>query len=213
MAGKHDFTGLTATERAAFADLVADLGEEDMRRESLCAGWSTRDVACHVASCHRTGLGRALAGIVLSGFDPDRFNEREVRAWRARSDAEIVEAIAEPKLKGVFKLSPAGALTEIFLHQQDVRRPTGVARAYSPACLAAALDATVTATTGTGSKKRVRGLALRATDIDWSHGSGAEVSGPAEALIMAANGRVAAAGELGGEGLETLRGRLAPAPG
>jgi uncharacterized protein (TIGR03083 family) len=213
MATKHDYAGLVATERAAFADLIAGLGEDDKRKQSLCAGWSTRDVACHVASGNRTGLGRTLVGIVMSGFSPDRFNAREVQAWRGRGDAEIVEAIAEPRLKGILKLSPAGALTEIFLHQQDVRRPTGRARAYSPACLAAALDATVTVTTGTGSKKRVKGLALRATDIDWSHGSGAEVSGSAEALILAANGRAVAAGDLSGAGLESLRQRLAPATG
>ncbi len=42
-----------------------------------------------------------------------------------------------------------------------------------------------------GSKKRIEGLTLRATDAEWSHGSGPEVSGPILSLVMAMTGRKA----------------------
>lgn len=58
-----------------------------------------------------------------------------------------------------------------------------------------------------GTKSRIEGLTLRATDADWTHGSGPVVEGPILALLVASTGRGAACDELTGEGLETLRSR------
>ena len=58
-----------------------------------------------------------------------------------------------------------------------------------------------------GTKKRVDGLALTATDQDWSHGTGAPVEGRAIDLLMAATGRAVACESLAGEGVPTLRSR------
>jgi len=58
-----------------------------------------------------------------------------------------------------------------------------------------------------GTKKRIDGLRLVATDVDWSHGTGPEVTGPAMSMVMAMTGRAAGLDELGGEGLATLRRR------
>jgi hypothetical protein len=58
-----------------------------------------------------------------------------------------------------------------------------------------------------GSKNRIAGLTLRATDTDWSHGSGPEVSGPILSLVMAMTGRKQADDDLSGDGVATLRSR------
>ena len=58
-----------------------------------------------------------------------------------------------------------------------------------------------------GSKNRIAGLTLRATDADWTHGAGPEVSGPVLSLVMAMTGRKAAIDDLAGEGVATLRSR------
>ena len=50
---------------------------------------------------------------------------------------------------------------------------------------------------------------LLPTDVDWTHGDGPEVSGPGEALIMAAAGRRVALDELTGDGVATLAERIA----
>jgi hypothetical protein len=57
-----------------------------------------------------------------------------------------------------------------------------------------------------GTKRRIAGITLRATDADWSFGTGPEAAGPILALVMAMTGRKAAVGELTGEGAATLRG-------
>jgi len=48
---------------------------------------------------------------------------------------------------------------------------------------------------------------LRATDVDWTHGSGPEVTGPAHSLLMAMTGRKDALADLSGDGVDTLRSR------
>ena len=53
------------------------------------------------------------------------------------------------------------------------------------------------------------GLRLVATDVEWSHGDGPEVRGPGEAILLALTGRPAVLDELVGEGVATLRERVA----
>jgi hypothetical protein len=48
---------------------------------------------------------------------------------------------------------------------------------------------------------------LRASDANWSHGTGPEVSGPILSLVMAMTGRKQADDDLAGEGVATLRSR------
>lgn len=53
--------------------------------------------------------------------------------------------------------------------------------------------------------KDIAGLCLEATDMDWSWGSGDEVRGPGEALLLAIN-RLAVGDELEGSGASQLPG-------
>jgi Mycothiol maleylpyruvate isomerase N-terminal domain len=55
---------------------------------------------------------------------------------------------------------------------------------------------------------RIAGVELRASDAQWSTGTGPEVSGPALSLVLAMTGRAAALDDLSGDGLETLRSRF-----
>jgi hypothetical protein len=59
-----------------------------------------------------------------------------------------------------------------------------------------------------GASKRIRGLTLVATDLDWSAGKGPAVEGPAESLLMAIAGRRGTAQGLTGPGQPTLAARI-----
>ena len=48
---------------------------------------------------------------------------------------------------------------------------------------------------------------LRATDTEWSHGTGAGVSGPILSLVMVMTGRKEPLDDLSGDGVGTLRSR------
>jgi Mycothiol maleylpyruvate isomerase N-terminal domain len=58
-----------------------------------------------------------------------------------------------------------------------------------------------------GARRRIAAVKLTATDMDWSHGQGPEVTGPAEALVMMMAGRKVALDDLSGEGKVTLATR------
>jgi hypothetical protein len=57
-------------------------------------------------------------------------------------------------------------------------------------------------------RRRLRGSRLRATDIDWSYGTGSEVHGPVTALLLAVTGRTARLRDLAGPGPAPLTERL-----
>jgi hypothetical protein len=94
------------------------------------------------------------------------------------------------------------------VHAEDIRRPLGIAHTYP------VNDVTRIAAFYRGSnlliggKRRAAGLTLRATDADWSAGSGPEVAGPAISLVLAITGRPAALDDLSGEGLAALNQRM-----
>jgi uncharacterized protein (TIGR03083 family) len=97
-------------------------------------------------------------------------------------------------------------LTDLLIHGQDIRRPLGLTREFEAHRLRAALDflASKRAHPGFVPRGRLAGLRLRATDLDWTSGEGAEVSGPGEALMMAMAGRQVALAELTGAGVAEL---------
>jgi hypothetical protein len=59
-----------------------------------------------------------------------------------------------------------------------------------------------------GSRKRIDGLRLVATDTTWSHGAGPDVRGPILSLVQAMTGRPSALTDLSGDGMEQLRSRM-----
>lgn len=99
-------------------------------------------------------------------------------------------------------------LGEVVVHGDDIRRPLGLSYPPNPEAVTPCLDMYCKASFPLGSKKRIAGLHLVATDIDWTHGDGPTVSGPALALLSAMTGRAAALDSLTGDGLTTLRRRI-----
>jgi uncharacterized protein (TIGR03083 family) len=98
-------------------------------------------------------------------------------------------------------------LGETIIHAEDIRRPLGLHHDYPTDAVVRMADFFMRSNLIMGAKRRIAGLTLRATDTDWSHGEGPEVSGPILALVMAMTGRTAVTGELSGEGVAPLRAR------
>jgi uncharacterized protein (TIGR03083 family) len=205
---------LARDERADLADLLAGLTAEQWTGPTLCTHWRVRDVVAHVVSYDDLGpLG--LAGRFARGwFVPDRVNEVGVRRYAALGTDELLAELEN-------HLRPAGltaafggriGLCDSLIHHQDIRRALGTPREVPAERLAEVLPFARTAPPIKASR-RVRGLRLVATDLDWGSGTGPAVEGPAEALLMAMAGRPHALDDLGGPGKATLAGRLTPAAG
>lgn len=200
---------LAEDERTALAELLRGLTPTQWETQSLCAEWRVRDVALHVVSYDELSV-MALAGAFLrGGFRVSKVNDLALRRYGDLEPDGVVELVSRNlRAKGLTSWLGGGiALTDGTIHHQDIRRALGLPRTIPERSLIAVLDFALGAPT-IPAKKNARGLKLVATDIDWTSGAGPTVSGPGEALLMAVAGRPQALGELSGDGLAALQGRL-----
>jgi hypothetical protein len=98
-------------------------------------------------------------------------------------------------------------LGEVLVHSEDIRRPLGIQHAYPLPAAVQVANFYKNSNLLIGAKRRISGLRLRATDINWSDGEGPEVAGPIMSLVVAMTGRKAALDDLEGEGVGMLRSR------
>jgi len=98
-------------------------------------------------------------------------------------------------------------LGEIVVHGTDLRRPHGLAHTVDEAAQVVVADNCVRTNLLIGSKRRIAGLRLVATDVAWTHGAGPEVIGPLTSLVVAMSGRNDAVNDLGGEGVASFASR------
>lgn len=98
-------------------------------------------------------------------------------------------------------------LGETIVHAEDIRRPLGIKHDYPQQAVIDVLDFYKTSNTLIGTKSRIAGVNLRATDADWQLRRRTRGQRPLLSLLMAATGRTAALDELAGDGVAILRGR------
>lgn len=196
-------------ERSATADLLAALAPSDWERPSLCVGWSIQVMAAHIVNGAEQTPAHFLSRLAANGFRFNTTMDRDARTAGTRAPAESVERLrARTSTTNRPPATVTTMLGEIVVHSEDIRRPLGLTGNVPPEVIAACLSMYAGANFPVGAKKRIAGLRLSASDLDWSHGSGPEVRGPGLSLLMAITGRTSAATDLDGEGAATLRERL-----
>lgn len=123
-------------ERAALCDRLAELGPD---QPTLCAGWTTRDLAAHLLLRERRPA--AAPGIVVRALSG--YTERVRRGLAGRPYDQLVATLRRPPRWSPLALAPVDRAVntlEMFLHHEDVRRgQAGWQPRALPAGLAAAL--------------------------------------------------------------------------
>ncbi|MGF1597927.1 MAG: maleylpyruvate isomerase family mycothiol-dependent enzyme [Acidimicrobiales bacterium] len=203
---RSELKELLNDERQELSSFLTTLTAADWETPSLCDEWSVLDVAGHLASA--VGLTRRglVARNLRYGSGTDGANARAAAAWTSRGPDQIVAVLGDPTRLGLGFFYPAWALCETVVHHQDIRLGLGRPRTIPADRLVVALDVLVKLPFITKAKRHTRKVAMRTTDIDWSHGKGPEVHGPAESLLLALAGRTRAAKGLAGDGTDTLLG-------
>jgi uncharacterized protein (TIGR03083 family) len=196
-------------EREEFAALLEGLTPQQWTSPTLCEQWRVREVAVHTVSYDELSTAGLVGRFLKGRLNTDRINAIGVADYADSAPEQItamIRAHAEPHgLTGGF--GGRIALTDGMIHQQDIRRSVGIPRTIDQERLRTALDFARFAPTIRGAW-RARGVRLVATDLDWSHGSGPEVRGSGEALLMAMAGRRAALDDLDGPGKAKFAQRL-----
>ncbi len=197
------------SERASLVDALAGLPADAWGEPSLLPGWAVRDVVAHIIATAQMTPPAFFVKMAGSGFKFNAMSDKNIAAVRAgRSDQQLVDTYRS--LIDARNAPPGPAtswLGETIVHGEDVFRALGGYREHPAEHVRAGGDFYAGSNLLIGAKRRVEGVTLRATDMDWTHGSGPEAAGPAIALVLAMCGRPAALDDLSGPGVEVLRGR------
>lgn len=195
-------------ERASLHGDLSSLGDERWETESLCRGWSVRDVLAHLSATARMSPGGFLSGMVAAGFRFDRLQDRGIASERGASPEETLARFERIVTSRRRPPGPAETmLGEVLVHSEDIRRPLRLTHDYDLEAAARAARFFAGSNLLIGSKRRIAGVTLRATDTDFTHGDGPLASGPMMSLLLAMTGRRAALADLEGDGVAVLSSR------
>lgn len=199
-----DEAGLTqmiAAERRDLADQLAALPAAAWDSPTLCAGWRVRDLVAHVTMPFRYSAGRFVLELLRSGGRFHAMADRCAGRDAAASPAELLAALRDnvthpwkPPGGGY-----VGALTHDVIHGLDALVPLGIDRRVPADRLSVVLDSITAPAARKYFGTDLSGIELRATDVEWSFGSGQPLSGAAQDLALVLCGRKLPPGRLTGE--------------
>lgn len=193
-----DLQPLVTTTYVGLADLLDALPADRWDTPSLCEGWRVREVVAHLTMPARYSEDAFMAELREDAFDFTKLSNRIAGRDANLPTAELVGNLRD---EGLHRWTPPGggyhgALNHVVIHALDISVPLGEPRCASDTAIRIVLD---DLTEGGGHEHfgtDIRGRRLHATDIDWSYGSGPQLSGTAEDLALHLCGRTVPAGRL-----------------
>lgn len=205
---KSDVWPVIHAERKALAADVDGIGDAAWATPSLCTEWTVRDVLAHMTATSKISTSTFFPKLIGSGLSLKRMQAKDIARERGSSGPDTLDRF-KAQLDSTGR--PPGPietmLGEVLVHSADIRRPLGLDHAYPPEPVVQAAEFYSGSNLILGTKRRIAGVTLRATDATWSHGNGPSVEGPILSLLLAMTGRVAALGDLTGDGVSVLRSR------
>ena len=196
------------TERQQMAETWTAMSPGQWTAQSWCQGWSVQDTAGHIVAAAEQTPPNFYKELASAGFRFNVFTDRGARRLAAVGPDELARRLRARTSTTNHPPAPVMAmLGEIVVHGEDIRRPLGLKHQPPEEALVAVADSWKNSNLLIGSKRRITGLRLRATDTEWVHGDGPEVSGPLLSLILAMTGRKDVHPDLTGEGVAELARR------
>jgi uncharacterized protein (TIGR03083 family) len=180
-----------AAHRRSLAVALEALSADQWRSPSLCAGWTAAHVLAHQTMPFRISEPDFMAGLQRCGGDFTRFSD-EIAERDSR--LPFTELVAVLRDNAETPWSPpggglAGALSHDVIHGLDIAWPLGLAYDIPERATTTVLDSL----TSTGPQSLfgfpLQGIRVAATDVVWSAGEGAELTGRSRDLVPLLAGR------------------------
>jgi uncharacterized protein (TIGR03083 family) len=205
---KHDVWSSIHKERESLVETLSSLSPEQWSAASWCGAWNVKEVVGHVLSAAEQTTFNFYKQLASAGFKFDVFADRDAKKLGALEPDKLIRRLQARTTTTNHPPAPVIAmLGEIVVHSEDIRRPLGIKHQTPEAALVAVANNWKKSNLLIGSKRRIAGVHLQATDVNWSHGSGPVVSGPLQSLVLAMTGRKGALPDLNGDGVAVLEGR------
>jgi uncharacterized protein (TIGR03083 family) len=197
-----DIRNMIAAERAALAEVLAELPAARWQEPTLCTGWRVTEVVAHISMPFRYSGRRFFVELAKSRGNFNAMSDRRARHDARMLSVDQLTAAVADNVHHPWKPPGGGflgALTHDIVHGLDIAVPLGIERTVPADRLSAILP-------GLGTPKTLRffgvdlsGVELRATDMDWTFGSGSQVTGTMRHLVLVLCGRKLPKGRLEGE--------------
>jgi uncharacterized protein (TIGR03083 family) len=193
-----------SAERRELATVFAEMDNAIWDGPTLCAGWRPREVLAHMTMPFRLSKRQFVAGMAAARGNFDRMANRYAHRVAAELTPEqLVDGLWE---NADFEWKPpggglVGALSHDVIHGLDITTAAGLERHVPFDRLRIVLDA-IEPRQVSYFGVDLDGIRLQATDVDWSYGSGAELRGPAQDLLLVLCGRTLPDGHITGEPAE-----------
>lgn len=205
-----DLWPITLDARRSLLATFEGLDSDQWEVESLCAGWTVRQVLAHLVLAARPPARRYVPAMIRARGSFDEANRALAVADAAAPPSELIERYREVI---DHRFSPPGwpaaaPLADILLHSLDVRVPLGLPSDEPPVHYEPVLGLLfdrVGRSFGRSGRPEVRWVA---TDHEWAAGAGAEVRGAMADLALTAAGRSARLDRLEGDGVPEVRAWL-----
>ncbi|MEU3164767.1 maleylpyruvate isomerase family mycothiol-dependent enzyme [Streptosporangium sp. NPDC006930] len=191
-----------AAERRDLADVLTGLPERRWDEPTLCAGWRVREVVAHMTMPFYYSTARFMIGMLRARGNFNRMADRSARREAASlSSGELATLLRE---NADYAWKPPGggfegALTHEVIHGLDFTVPLGLDRLVPEDRLRIVLQGFEASKSLRFFGVDIRGIELRADDLDWSIGDGTPMYGAAQDLILVLCGRKLPEGRLRGE--------------
>jgi uncharacterized protein (TIGR03083 family) len=179
--------GLLAAQRRHLADQLDGLTPFEWETETLCDGWTVRHVVAHLTMPFKYSKPRMALGMLAARGDFNRFADRVAQRDATLPTPELVRRLRD---NAEHPWHPPGGgfeapLTDLVVHSLDIVRPLKLRAGIDPAARAIVLEHLVTPRSLEFFDLDLEGLALRASEVEWSRGHGRDVVGTSSDLIMA----------------------------
>jgi uncharacterized protein (TIGR03083 family) len=195
-----------AAHRRALAAALSSLTPDQWRGESLCAGWTAAHVLAHQTIPFRISGEDFMAGLQRRGGDFTAYSDEIAARDSQLPPADLVSALRDnadtpwsPPGGGL-----AGALSHDIIHGLDIGWPLDLDYEIPAGAMTLVLDMLTSQGQRTLFGFPLAGVAVTATDLGWSAGEGAQLSGRSRDLLPLLAGRHIPRERFDGDGAQVV---------
>jgi uncharacterized protein (TIGR03083 family) len=198
---------LISAERRELAGVLGGLSTEQWQSPSLCAGWTVAHVVAHLTMPFRITEEDFARGMADAHGQFTEFSDAVAARDSRLPQAELVSVLRDnidnpwaPPGGG-----QQGALSHDLIHGLDMTWPLSITYPIPGPAMTAVLDLAARRDGPNAFGVDLDGIELRASDLDWSSGAGAQAVGPSRDLLLLLARRSLPHDAVTGPGAQRLR--------